>query len=923
MNALFKKHFFSWILPSLILLGAASIYFSDVVFGDKQIAQDDILMGLAKGREIVEYRAQHDSEPLWTNSMFSGMPTFQISTEYPNNIFSYVQGLLTNLLIENSGIYIIVTLMLGFFALLRSEGVRTELAILGALAFGFSAFFIISLAAGHNAKIRTAAYMAPLLMGVLLTLRGRLWLGFALTAFFTGMSIHANHFQITFYTAIPVLAMVVAFGVAAFRAKKIGSWAKQVGLLGAAALIGMGPNLGNLWSSYAYTQESMRGGHSALVEGGEEKSQGLDFDYAMSWSYGIGETVNLFIPNATGGGSKQSYEDTKTYETAKRFGIPKEQVNQYVGSVLYSGDQSMVNGAYYVGAIVVFFFVIGLMLVRGPLLWGSIGAMSLAILMAWGKNAAWFNEILFNHLPLYNKFRVPSMSLVVVFLIVPLIGFKGLELLLQRERKEAAKLLLRAFQITGGFALVIWLIGGSLLGLEGANDSQWTGMGFKLDEMLNDRADLLSSSARTTLLFVFLAGAAIWLHLNNRIKIKALTLILGGLLALDLWGFDKDQLGEEDLMDSKRVEAITTELSPADKEIKKDKDPHYRVYDRTTSLTGDGETPAFHNSISGYHGAKLARYQDLIDVQLSRQIPNEAVINMLNAKYTLVNQSDDRGNRKTDQVIPNSSACGHAWFPHEVQFVDRPSAAMEALGHSVYLGKVKEAYAYEFQLDRSLDSTVWMSVQNSYLQVFRREMSDPNGKPGPYGLISIDYLLGGKGPNGMIQPQSGNPEWKNGDSVVAHVTFNPLLTAIYEADMVSESEKAEWAQKFVKPNSTGPTPTIELTSYAPNKMVYNVSNLTQDQVAVFSEIYYQAPNQGWTATADGKPLEIKRANYILRSALIPAGTKEVVFTFEPETYYLGEKLDLAFSILLLLSVGGAVFVESKKGLFKMREESKS
>ena len=175
----------------------------------------------------------------------------------------------------------------------------------------------------------------------------------------------------------------------------------------------------------------------------------------------------------------------------------------------------------------------------------------------------------------------------------------------------------------------------------------------------------------------------------------------------------------------------------------------------------------------------------------------------------------------------------------------------------------------------------------------------------------------------MIQPQSGNPEWKNGDSVVAHVTFNPLLTAIYEADMVSESEKAEWAQKFVKPNSTGPTPTIELTSYAPNKMVYNVSNLTQDQVAVFSEIYYQAPNQGWTATADGKPLEIKRANYILRSALIPAGTKEVVFTFEPETYYLGEKLDLAFSILLLLSVGGAVFVESKKGLFKMREESKS
>ncbi|MEY2998828.1 MAG: hypothetical protein RLZZ02_637 [Bacteroidota bacterium] len=822
MMDLFKKHLFAWILPSLILLATTAVYFAPVVFGDKQIAQDDILMGLAKGREIVEFRAEQGGEPLWTNAMFSGMPTFQIATDYPNNGLSYVQGILSTLLIEKSGIYIIVSLMIGFFALLRTEGVRMPLAVVGALAFGFSAFFIISLGAGHNAKVRTAAYMAPLLMGVLLTLRGRLWLGFALTALFTGLSIHANHFQVTYYTAIPVLAMIVAFAVAALRSGELGAWGKRTALLAVAALIGMGPNAGNLWSSYAYTQESMRGGHSALTATDGEESQGLDFDYAMSWSYGVGETVNLFVPNATGGGSKQSYEGTQTVDfltqNFQNQGMNKAQAertaNQYAGQILYSGDQSMVNGAYYVGAIVFFLFVIGLMLVRGPLLWGSLGALALALLMAWGKNAAWFNEFLFQHLPLYNKFRVPSMSLVVAFVVLPLIGFKGLELLLQKERAEATKALLRAVYIVGGLAAVLWVLGSSLLGVDGANDTMWTQQGLNLDMILDDRKALLRSSALRSLIFVVLAAAAIWLHITRKIKMEYLAVALGLLVLVDLWGFDKDQLGEDDLI-SERNLAKQQEPTATDLFILKDADPHYRVLNTTVSLTSDAYTSAFHKSVGGYHGAKLARYQDLITEQMSKG--NMAVFSMLNAKWFIV---DNGQGGTTAQVNPN--ACGHAWFPNEIKLVSGAKEAMTAL-----------------------------------------------------------------------------------------TDFEPLQTAIVESDFIPAEQADAWVDKLPLPGDSSQA-SVVLTSYAPNRMVYQVSGLEKDQLAVFSEIFYQAPGQAWTATANGEALEILRADYLLRATVLPAGCTEVVFEFRPDTYYTGEKLDLAFSLLLLIAIGGAVFVETKK-----------
>ncbi len=377
MKELFQKHLKLWILPVIALLVVNYIYFFPVLTG-KVITQDDIIMGIAKGKEIVDYRAANNDEPLWTNSMFSGMPAFQISTEYPNNWLTQVQKVIVVLGGKTSSIYIIAALMIGFYFLLLSFNVNPWLAVVGSIAFGFSAFFIISFAAGHNSKVRTAAYMAPLIMGVLLVYRNKLLAGFALTALFLGLSIKSGHFQITFYTGIIVLSIMGAYKIEAWRTKTFGTYLKQSAVLGVAAILAIGPNIGNLWSTYAYTQETMRGGSSELVAN-EESKGGLDFDYAMMWSYGVGESFNLMVPNLMGGGAKQSYEGTETHDFLKRTfqgqGMSakkaEETANQYSGSFMYWGNQSLVNGGYYVGAIVFFLFVFGVFislykLVSGP-----------------------------------------------------------------------------------------------------------------------------------------------------------------------------------------------------------------------------------------------------------------------------------------------------------------------------------------------------------------------------------------------------------------------------------------------------------------------------------------------------------------------------------------------------------------------------
>ena len=815
----------SWLYPVLALIAVNLIYFAPVVFQGKQIPQDDIKLGIAKGKEIVDYRAEKGEEPLWTNAMFSGMPTFQMSTFYPNNVLRYIEIGLQKALVHESGVYIVALLMLGFFFLLRGEKVDPWLSVAGAVAFGFSAFFIISLAAGHNAKIRTAAYMAPLVLGVLLTYRGRTALGFFVAALATGLSIQSNHFQITYYTAIPVLAVSIAYLVAAIKEGSAKQWVLRSALLLAAAVVGIGPNIGNLWSTYAYTKATMRGGHSDLTPVADStatapaaKAEGLDFDYAMSWSYGVTESLNLFIPNLMGGGAKQDYSSTKTYETLSRIfqqqGLGgerlRETVNQYSGSFLYWGDQSLVNGAYYLGAVAVFLFVLGLLTVRGTTRNWVLGALLASLVLAWGKNAEFINRFLFETLPLYNKFRVPSMALVVAFLTVPYLGFVGLQQWISGDLSadQKQRTLLMAAGISGGIAALVALLGPALFSLEGLNDANLGQQGFDLGIIEEDRANLMRSSAWRSILFVLAATGLLWLQLKGRVKPAVFAAALVGLVVADQWTFDRDQLGSDDFVSEREFNAAFAP-TPADEFILKDTDLHYRVYNTTAGLTSDSYTSYFHKSIGGYHGAKLARYQDLIERQLSQG--NIAAFSMLNTKWVIM-QDQQSG---VMQAQPNMSACGNAWFPAEIRQVANADEAMAAL--------------------------------------------------------------------------SG---------------FDPMQTAIVE-----QGVDAERLMNSQAPDSTA---RITLTAYDPKVMTYAVEGLTSNSTAVFSEVFYEVPGQRWVATADGVEIPVARVNYVLRAAVIPAGTKEVEFRFEPETYTTGSMLDGGFSMLLLASLGFALWTEFKR-----------
>lgn len=803
----------NYLIPVIALIVVNFIYFYPVLQGEK-IAQDDIMLGRAKGKEIRDYRTETGDEPLWTQAMFSGMPTFQISTLYPDNIFEHLSRALTYLG-KPSSIYIIALLMIGFYILLLTMKVDPWLSFAGAIAFGFSAFFIISLAAGHNAKVRAAAYIPMVVAGVLMTYRGKKLLGFALTALFMGLAIAANHFQITYYLGFIILSIIVAQLVLAIRERTIPEFMKASFILLAAALIGIGPNIGNLWSTISYTKETMRGGSSELSTKADSEG-GLDFEYAMSWSYGKAETMTLFIPNFMGGGAKQSYEGTKTYElfeqTLSAQGMPRQRVqeaaNQYSGSYLYWGDQSLVNGGYYVGASLVFLFVFGLFILRGRMLYWIIPAALLSLFMAWGKNLEWFNSILFEYLPLFNKFRVPSMALVILFFLIPFTGMMAVKKLVDGEvsKEELRKRLLHSLYFTGGLALFVALLGPAFFDMDGLRDPQLAQNGFDTNLLLDDRASLMRNSAFRTLFFVGLAFGICWFYLQGKIPRKFFPLALAVLFAADLWTFDKDQLGKDEFI-SEREYDQNYAPSPADQIILKDDDIHYRVYNTTAGLTSDSYTSYFHKSIGGYHGAKLIRYQDLIENQLSKGNPK--VYDMLNAKWFIL---QDKQGGLTAQ--PNFNALGNAWF---------------------------------------VDSLIWVPDADSEMEALSE--------------------------------------------------FSPSSEAV--VDLRYE----EYLQGLASGSSQS---SILLQSYDPKEMIYKADVKGGDQLAVFSEIYYEGHGEDWKAYIDGKHVPHIRVNYLLRGLRIPPGQHEVIFRFEPYTYLVGEKIDLAFSSLFVLAFIGGIFGHYRK-----------
>lgn len=746
------------------------MYFYPALQG-KVLEQDDIMLGYAKGKEIRDYRETHHEEPLWTQAMFSGMPTFQISTRYPNNWLSAPASILSFIGGNMAGIHIIFSLMFGFYLLMIALKTDPWLSAVGAIAFAFSAFFIISFGAGHNAKVRTAAFIAPVVMGVILTYRKKYLLGFALTALFVGLSINSNHFQITYYMGLMLLIIALVEFIYAVKDKTLNTFTKASGILILAAIVGVGPNISNLWSTYEYTTETMRGGSSELSHM-EDSKGGLTFDYAMNWSYGISETFNLVIANFSGGGMAQTYEGTEMYETyhprivqsLTSQGTPRNQAesqaNQYLGSMFYWGEQSLVNGGYYVGAVVFFLFVLGFFIVEGRIRWWVAGATLLALMLAWGKHFRGFNEFMFEYVPMYSKFRVPSMTFIIAFFTMPFLGFLATGKILKGDydKDKITKHLLYSIYIVGGLCLFFVLLGGSFFDFIGPRDQELSKQGIDLGILESDRIALMRNSALKTLTFAGLTFILLWMMVKQKIKPSYLVIALGILVIADQWSFVKQHLNSDDFV-TERAYQNTFAKSQADITILQDSDPHFRVFNTTAGLTSDSYTSYYHKSIGGYHGAKLIRYQDLIENQLSQG--NQACYNMLNAKWYIL------ANKQNGQKIAqrNPQACGNAWFVDNLKLVPDADAEMAALKGFDPLNTAIVDQRYQQYVPQNLNSdsssTILLQSYDPKHMVYQANVSGPE----QFAVFSEIYYEG------------GDNDWKtyiDGEEA-SHIRVNYLL----------------------------------------------------------------------------------------------------------------------------------------------------
>ncbi|MEM9022169.1 MAG: hypothetical protein AAGB22_00410 [Bacteroidota bacterium] len=679
--------FFQRSLPTVIaivaFLVASFAYFLPVTKGLK-VQQSDIVHFQGMSKEIKDYREATGEEPLWTNRMFGGMPAFMISTQYSANL---VQGLYRTINrtfpppVSN-----IVFYLQRFYIMLRVMRVDPWLSIVGAFAFALSTYHFLIIEAGHNTKAMAIGLMAPVFSGIVLAYRGKYLLGMAVTALFLGMQISVNHLQITYYLAIAILLYGLVELVKAIMGKALPQFTKASLALLLAAVMALGCNISRLWTTYEYTEYSTRG-PSELSASPRSKTAGLSPDYITAWSYGVGETFTMMVPGFKGGGSERiadGYEDAlKTIDSRER---------QSVGSMTsYFGAQPFTSGPSYVGALVVFLFVLSLFLVRSSLKWWVLGTTVLFLLLSWGKHFMGFTQFFIDHFPLYSKFRSVSTALVIPEMLIPLLAILGVDQLLKQRQdiKQNMRPFYISLGVTGGLCLLFYLVPDMFNSFEKEGEAQQivaqlTASGNPeaqvrpyVNQLLIGAAEvreaIFQASSLRSLAFILLGGALVWLFVRGTVNRTVLLGGLGLLIVLDLWMVDKHYLNEGNFVKAREIKNPFP-MTEADRQILADTDPYYRVFNVTVRLDQDSRTAFYHNTLGGYHAAKPGRYQELIDRYLSaRHFP---VINMLNAKYFIL--PNQQGGGVTAQRNPG--ALGNAWFVSEYQVVADADAEMEALG---------------------------------------------------------------------------------------------------------------------------------------------------------------------------------------------------------------------------------------------------
>jgi hypothetical protein len=843
----FKKyipHFVAVIVFAIITL----IQFSPLLSG-KALEQGDIIRYKGMSQEVKEYRETNHNEALWTNSMFGGMPAYQVSTIYSGNLLKAVDDAFHLYLPHPSG-YIFLC-FIGFFILLLCLEIDPWLAIVGALFYGFSTYFFIILQAGHNSKANAIGYLAPLLGGIILLMRGKHWLGFAVSALFMALELNANHVQITYYGFMLFILVFITYFILALKQKTIKTYFIAVALFVGASIIGVLPNAGNLLTTYEYSKFTTRGKteltiNSSLKSNQSNTTSGLDKDYATQWSYGIGETFTFLIPEFKGGSSEKSIVETNKDALKQVDPQMREQISR---SGSYFGDQPFTSGPVYIGSIVLLFAFLGMFIIDHPLKWPLFIGTLFSVMLSWGKHFMGLTNIFMDLVPGYNKFRAVSMILIVAELTIPLLAVLALDKFIKaansnqsfklpflKSEFDLKKVLIISVSVIGGFCLISWLAptvtnSFSPAGEEtmmvnqfkqsGASDEQIAQF---LPEFLSNlqkaREVIFKADAIRSFVFIALAFIFLFLYLNKKLTKELLLVCLSIFLLADLWPVGRRYL---DKYQPKAQYDAAPQKSSADEQILQDKSLDYRVLNLSTNTFNDASTSYYHKSIGGYHGAKLKKYQEIIDFHLDKEIDNFynglntavqndslmqihtaklGVLNMLNTKYVIVPAKD--------QVfaITNPQANGNAWFVKNIKTVANADSEIVALYH----------------INTKYDAIV----------------QDKNK-----GTIASSYNNDGK---------------------------------------------------------------ITLQSYKPNELIYETEN-KEKGFAVFSEIYYP---KGWNAYVDGNLTPYTCVNYILRGMELPAGKHKVEFKFEPSIYNTGNSIAMIGSLILFITIGVSVYFSMKK-----------
>ena len=798
------KQCFPHLVAILLFVIASVLYFSPILQG-KQIKQHDISQYIGMSKQHKDFNITDNTETYWTDAAFGGMPTYQLGAKYPHNYIKKLDSLLRFL--PRPADYVFLYFIC-FYVLLLVLKVDWRYALLGSFAFGFSTYYLVIIGAGHNSKAHAIAYFPLVLAGIFLVFRKKYLLGFVLTAVAMGLELSANHFQMTYYLLLLVLVIGLVYLIDAFKKKELKHFFVSVGIMAVAVTLALGLNATNLMATSEYAKESTRSKSELSINPNgspKELTEGLSKEYITHWSYGIGESLNLFVPGLYGGSNNEPIAKNAVVvkKMQRMFGISTKDAQKFAGQLMYWADQPGVSGPAYIGAVVIFLFVLGIFLVKGRLRNWILFGGGLILLLSWGKNFSFLTNFFIDYVPLYDKFRAVSSMQVIVELVMPILAIFGLHKFLNdyEQKEEKLKALKYTVGITAGLAIVFYVLKGSLFDFVGNRDGvllENYGPDF-LTMIKEQRESLFTTDVLRTLVFVLLSAGTLWMYLKDKVKENVVLLVFGCLIIFDLVGVDKRYVNSEDFVSARQVNE-PFKISQADAQIKEDT-THYRVLDFSSNPFSDARTSYFHKAFGGYHAAKPKRAEDIFEFYVSKN--NIGVVNMLNIKYII---QDNKGQLV---ALNNPYTNGNAWFVDELKTV----------------GTADEE------------------------------------------IVLLDSLNLKK----QAVVQSGDRERKSN----------------YKTDSLAS---------------------INLTSYKPNNLVYESSNVN-DGLAIFSEMYYK---NGWNAYIDGELKPHFRANYLLRGLEVPKGKHTVTFKFEPQVIKTGSSIALASSIGLILLVLGGLFYESKK-----------